>query len=318
MSLSICSIPLLSALFASCAPPLPFATGYVEGEYVLVAPVETTEIARLLVARGDHVGPGAPLAELDRATAEIALAEAQANLSRAEAELSDLRLGKRPEEIAVIEASLISARAQAAEAQRTATRLSGLADKGSATQAQRDDAATAAEIAAARVAEIEANLTVARLPARSHAIDAAEARRAAAAAERDRAAWALSKRSLTAPAAGTVHDLIRTPGEIAGPAQPVLSFLPDGAVKLRLYMPAENTAAIAVGSTLSVRCDGCPDGLSASVTYVADAPEFTPPVIYSIENRQKFVYLVEARPAEDSHGLKPGQIVDVLLPGSAE
>ncbi len=39
-----------------------------------------------------------------------------------------------------------------------------------------------------------------------------------------------------------------------------------------------------------------PPDLTARVTYVADGPEFTPPVIYSLENRQKLVYLVEARP----------------------
>ena len=98
----------------------------------------------------------------------------------------------------------------------------------------------------------------------------------------------------------------------------MLSFLPDGAVKLRLYMPAQTAAAVAVGSTLTVNCDGGPAGLAAPVTYVADAPEFTPPVIYSLENRQKVVYLVEARHVGDSMALKPGQIVDVLLPGAVE
>ena len=49
------------------------------------------------------------------------------------------------------------------------------------------------------------------------------------------------------------------------------------------------------------------------MSYVADEPEFTPPVIYSLENRQKLVYRVEARPAPDSKGLRPGQIVDVAL-----
>ena len=42
-------------------------------------------------------------------------------------------------------------------------------------------------------------------------------------------------------------------------------------------------------------------------------PEFTPPVIYSLENRQKLVYLVEARPEGDAGPLQPGQIVDVDL-----
>ena len=54
-------------------------------------------------------------------------------------------------------------------------------------------------------------------------------------------------------------------------------------------------------------------GRSATVTYVADEPEFTPPVIYSLNNRQKLVYLVEARPEGDGTMLRPGQIVDVQL-----
>ncbi|MEO8530061.1 MAG: HlyD family efflux transporter periplasmic adaptor subunit, partial [Deltaproteobacteria bacterium] len=123
------------------------------------------------------------------------------------------------------------------------------------------------------------------MPARSQTIAAADAQLKASQAALDRAVWALGKRQLTAPADGTVYDLIRLEGEIAGPTQPVLSFLPDGAVKLRLYVPATGTASIATGSVLEVRCDGCPAGLSATVTYVSDAPEFTPPVIYSLENR---------------------------------
>ena len=46
---------------------------------------------------------------------------------------------------------------------------------------------------------------------------------------------------------------------------------------------------------------------------VVPDPEFTPPVIYSLENRQKLVYLVEARPDASSSVLQPGQIVDVSL-----
>ena len=51
--------------------------------------------------------------------------------------------------------------------------------------------------------------------------------------------------------------------------------------------------------------------------YISDEPEFTPPVIYSLQNRQKLVYLIEARP-ENAGALKPGQIVDVRLPGDGK
>lgn len=313
----VCTLPLISALFAACTPPPPFATGYVEGEYVLIAPVATAQIERLAVARGDRVEAGAVLVEMERRDAEIALAEATAALAQAESQLANLREGRRPEEIRVIEATLASAGAQAEEADRAAARMRSLAERGAVTATQADDAATAATVAHARVAEAEATLAVARLPARPQEIAAAEAAVDGAKAARARAEWNLGQRRLTAPAGGTVNDVIRTPGELAGPSAPVLSFLPEGAVKLRLYVPEPSIAAIRQGSRLAVRCDGCAGGLGATVTYVSDAPEFTPPVIYSLENRQKLVFLIEARP-DDAPGLKPGQIVDVSLPGPAE
>ena len=89
-----------------------------------------------------------------------------------------------------------------------------------------------------------------------------------------------------------------------------------GAVKLRLYVPETLVSAVQPGDKLDFRCDGCLGTATATVTYVSDKVEFTPPVIYSRENRQKLVYLIEAAP-DDGSGLKPGQIVDVTLPGAA-
>ncbi|MGO4854702.1 HlyD family secretion protein [Phaeovulum sp. W22_SRMD_FR3] len=317
MTAFFCALPLAASLFTACADPAPLASGYVEGDYTLVAPVATGQITAVQVTRGDRVAAGQPLVQMETRDAAIALAGAQAALAQAQSQRADLGEGKRPEEIAVIEATLASARAQLAEALRSRDRLVSLAARGAATETQRDDAITAAEVAAARVAEVEANLTVARLPARPQAIAAAEANVAVADAAQQTAQWSLDQRALSAPAAGTIVDVIRRPGEIAGPSAPVLSLLADGAVKLRLYVPETAVSQIALGSVLRVRCDGCAPDLSAVVTYVSDAPEFTPPVIYSLENRQKLVYLIEAHPAAGSD-LNPGQIVDVLLPGAGK
>ena len=157
---------------------------------------------------------------------------------------------------------------------------------------------------------------MAQLPARPQEIAAAEATLRGAEADLDRARWTLDKRALTAPAAGVIADVIRNPGEIAGPSAPVLSLLPDGGVKLRLYVPEALISRIKIGTPLSVNCDACPQGLTAAVSYIADGPEFTPPVIYSLQNRQKLVFLIEARPDSTAAALlKPGQIVDVDLSG---
>ena len=310
----VCAIPYAALLFSACAAPPPLAVGYVEGEYVLLAPIETAQLRTVPVRRGEHVASGHTVAVLEDADARSAVAEAEAALARAEAQLADLRQARRPQEIAVLEAAVRSAEAQRREAERVLVRIEDLFERGIATQSRLDEARTAVEVAEAALNQAQANLEVARLPARAEAIRAAEHAVGQARAMLVTARWRLSERTLAAPAVGRVDDIIRFPGDMAGPAAPVISFLPDGAVKLKLYLPEPAFAALAVGDRLSVHCDGCPDGLAARVSYVSPEPEFTPPVIYSLETRQKLVYLVEARPEAGATRLKPGQIVDVSLP----
>jgi len=309
----LCSLPLAASLFSACAPAAPLAVGYVEGEYVLLAPLDTAQITDVAVRRGDRVEPGRQIAALDKGDAEIAVGQAEAALAQAEAQLADLRIGKRPEEIAVLEATVRSAKAEAQEATRVLDRIGGLYEKGIATRAQLDEATTQVEVANAAIGQAEANLEVAHLPARAETIKAAENQVKQSRGALDQAKWLLSKRDIVAPSAGRIDDVIRDPGDLAGPAAPVVSMLPDGAVKLKLYVPEPHFANVAVGALLDVRCDGCAPALTARVSYVSPSPEFTPPVIYSLETRQKLVYLVEARPEGDSKALQPGQIVDVSL-----
>lgn len=315
MTSLVCAIPLISALFSACMGDAPLAVGYVEGEYVLVAPIETAQIVEITVRRGDQIRAGQALGRLERRDAEIAVAQAEAGLARAESQLANLQEGRRPEEIASIAAALRSAKAQTAEAERVRQRRADLLKQGIATQATYDSASTAVELAEAKVAELDANLAVARLPARANEIKAARAAVDQASAVLESAEWRLSKRTLSVPLSGVVSDIIRNAGEVAGPQAPVLSVLPDGARKLRVYVPEFKLSSIQVGSLLLVHCDGCGEGMRATVSYVSSDPEFTPPVIYSLENRQKLVYLVEARPDESALALVPGQIVDVDLEG---
>ena len=309
----LCALPLAAQFLGACAPAAPLAVGYVEGDYVLLAPIEVAQVASVAVRRGDRVEAGKPIAALESDDARIEVAQAEAALAGARAQLADLQVGKRPEEIAVLEATLRSTQAQVDDADRTLTRTQDLLKRGVATQAQYDDAATQAEVARAAVGQAEANLAVGRLPARPEAIKAAENQVKQAQSTLDQARWRLSKRTLTAPAAGRIDDVVRNPGDTAGPTAPVVSMLPDGAVKLTLYVGEEKFSSVKIGTPLSVRCDGCGAGIGAHVSYVSPDPEFTPPVIYSLENRQKLVYLVEARPDSDAGPLQPGQIVDVDL-----
>ena len=313
----LCTLPLIGSLMSACLPPLPLATGYVEGEYILVAPVEIARIEQVAVRRGDAVVTGQQLVFLERRDAELALVQAQAALEQASSTLADISLGRRPEEIAVIEATVASAKAQARESTRELARQKDMLSRGVVPQASFDQAETQNAVAQANVNQLEANLAVARLPARPDAINAAAAAVAQAQAAKENAAWRLEKRTLVSASDGIVFDVILNTGEVAGPQAPVISILPKGGVKLRLYVPEKTVSQVALGTALKVSCDGC-ENITAQVSYVASGPEFTPPVIYSLENRQKLVYLVEARISDDDAGLKPGQIVNVDLSPAAQ
>ncbi|WNJ92573.1 HlyD family secretion protein [Bosea sp. 685] len=311
----ICSFSIAASL-AFCGPPTTRIAGYVEGEYVRLGPIDTARIESVAVRRGERVAPGAVVAVLQADDAQNAVAESDARLVQAKAQLANLLSGRRPEEIAVIEASAASSQAQEREADRALERRQDLFRRGVSTQADLDQAQTARDVAAANVRQSAANLAVARLPAREEEIKAAQNQVTQAQAALAQAKWRLLQRRLVAPAAGIVTDLVRYPGELAGPAAPVLTFLPDGAIKLMVYVPEALLAGTRVGTLLDIRCSGCPSGLSATVSYVAQEPEFTPPVIYSAETRQKLVYLVEARPeGAQAAKLQPGQIIDVVLRG---
>ncbi|MFC6491137.1 HlyD family secretion protein, partial [Nitratireductor sp. GCM10026969] len=151
----LCAIPFAAALFAACATPEPLAVGYVEGEYVLLAPTETGQVRSVTTRRGARVSEGETVAMMERTDAQIAVAQAEAALAEAEAQLANLKEGKRPEEIAVLEAALASAEAQAAEAERVLARTQDLNQRGIATQAELDKAQTDLTLAEARVGEAQ-------------------------------------------------------------------------------------------------------------------------------------------------------------------
>ncbi len=311
---AVCSIGFVAHMLTSCTPPARVAVGYAEGEYVYLAPLEAARITSLFVRRGELVSVGQLVATVETTDAEFLMRESEAKLGQAQAELDNLKRGKRPEEVAVIEATLKAAKAQALDAKHVLNRRSDLFKRGFSSQSELDQAQTTNDVALAKVGELSANLDVARLSARFEEIRAAENKVEQAKAGVGQARWRLSQRTITASATGKISDIIRRSGEIASSAAPIVSLLPNGAIKLKIYVPEAYLSAITVGAKIGVRCDGCRQGLSAIVSYVASEPEFTPPVIYSIESRQKLVYLIEARSEENSLStLQPGQIVDVTF-----
>lgn len=288
--------------------PAPTLSGYIEGEPLyLAAPVAGT-VRTLHVARGQEVRAGQPLFVVDPAQVRSQYDQASAEQAAARAQAQDARKGQRPVELAVFEANIAAAEAQAREAHATLRRIEPLVRQGWYAPARLDDARAAAQAADAQVRAARRQRDAAALGAREDQIRAADARVSQAAAAVEGAEARLADVAPKAPADARVEDVFFHAGEWAPAGQPILSLLPDARIKVRFFVPERELAAYRVGRTVRFSCDGCAKGLTARIEYVSPRPEFTPPVIYSREARDRLVYMVEARPAAR---LNPGQPVDV-------
>lgn len=289
-------------------------TGYVEGEPLYLASPIAGTVTAMYVARGDEVKAGGKLFVVDPQQASAAAGQAAAALAAAQAQAIDARKGQRPPEIKALEANVAAAEARAHDADLTFTRTRELAAAGVQSRQALDDARASAQTSRAQLDAARRQLDVATLGSRVDQIRAADARVREAEAALQAANARLADIAPSAPEPARVEDVFFQKGEWAPANQPILSLLPDARIYVKFFVPERSLAAYRLGATVRFSCDGCAKDLTAKVTYISPRPEFTPPVIYSRDARDRLVYEVRARPGVR---LNPGQPVDVapLEPG---
>jgi HlyD family secretion protein len=308
----------LLALFvlAGCdKPPADTVQGYIEGEYVLLASPYAGQLQKLYMRRGDRVESGKPVFALEQEAERAARLEAEERLKSAQARLENLQAGRRAPEIEALRGQRMQAKAARELSASQLKQRQRLFREGFIAQAQLDEAKSAYERDVGRVREAEAQLKNALQPlGRDAEREAAEAEIAAAKAALAQAAWRLEQKSVAAPVSGLVQDTFFVEGEWVPAGRPVASLLPPGNVKARFYVIETELNAVRIGNSIQIHCDGCGAPFAAKVTYVSSQAEYTPPVLYTREQRTKLMFLVEARPAPaDGAKLRPGQPIDVSL-----
>jgi HlyD family secretion protein len=181
------------------------------------------------------------------------------------------------------QADLNQNKASLANAQQVYDRALSLSKTGSGTQASLDSA-----LAALRVAQARVNTSQTRL----------------------------NRRRMAAPIDGVVQQIYFREGETVPAQRPVISILPPDNMKVRFFVPETELARLKIGQEVRVTCDGCAADLTAKIYFIATKAEYTPPVIYSQDERSKLVYLIQARPAIPEN-LRVGQPVSVYLAGAS-
>lgn len=248
--------------------------GYGEADYIYLAAQDAGVVGELFVREGDAVEAGARVFRLD--PERLAYGAESAGAERAAAA-----------------AAVRTAQAQATLAQRNYARSAELAERGFYSRARLDADRAALDVARAQLAQ-------------------ARRQAAAAGAETGLAEERLNDLAGAAPAAGTIEQIYHRQGEVVSPGEPIAALLPPENMKVRFFAPQDMLARLPVGARVLVSCDGCTAPLEARVSFVAREPQFTPPVIYSLDQRDKLVFLVEAR-FDAPTPIRPGMPVDVRL-----
>jgi HlyD family secretion protein len=146
-------------------------------------------------------------------------------------------------------------------------------------------------------------------------LDDAEAALRTAQARLNSAQTRLARRKVFSPVAGPVQQIYYRAGELVPAGKPIVSILPPGNLKVRFFVNEATLPKLKIGDPVGISCDGCKPGITAKITFIARTSEFTPPVIYSVDERSKLVFLIEARTTTPEM-LRVGQPVSVTLEGA--
>ncbi|MGA7459854.1 MAG: HlyD family efflux transporter periplasmic adaptor subunit [Candidatus Korobacteraceae bacterium] len=285
-----------------------------EGKFVYIASPQSGQLEHLSVARGETIAVSHPLFALDSEPEAAAERQAQQLLRVSEARLADLQTGKRPPEIDVTQAELLQSLADEKQADKILKSYETQYRAGGIPLTDLINAQAAAESSTAKVRQLRSELAVDVLPARDQQIKAQSEQVAADRAALQQAAWKLRQKEIASPREGLVFDTLYREGEWVAAGNPVVELLPPENVEVRFFVPETVVGKLAVGQSLSVRCDGCGSDTSASITFISPQSEYTPPVIYSNDNRSKLVFMVIAKPAvKEATALHPGQPLEVTL-----
>ncbi len=264
---------LLCFALAACGNNGPNSwLGYGEGEDAFISAPQPGWVSSIAVKRGDVVKKGDLLFTLDD-TQQLAMRdEAKATLAQAKAQLQQ-------------------SEAAMAYATKELHRQSKLVAAHAGAQVALDLAISSYDQTAAQIRQITAQEQLAQ-------------------ATLDNAEYQLSQRKIVAQVGGRIEDIYFRQGEYVPASTPVISLLPPENVYVRFFVPEKDFAEVKMGDKVHISCDSCAKNITATVTFIAQQEEFTPPVIFSISNREKLVFKLEAR-APGGLAIHPGQPVDV-------
>jgi HlyD family secretion protein len=274
--------------------------GRIEATELDVATKLAGRVAEISVDEGDFVSQGQVLARMDTQVLEAQLAQARAEVRRAENATATARalVAQRESEKVTAAAVVAQRQAELTAAQKRFSRTRTLVARNALPQQQLDDDRAVLQSAEAALAAARAQVLSAQAgveAAKSQVIEAQSAIEAATAST-VRLAADIDDSVLRAPRAGRVQYRIAQPGEVLGSGGRVLNMVDLVDVYMTFFLPATHAGRVILGQEARLVLDAAPQYvIPAKISYVASVAQFTPKTVETASEREKLMFRVRAR-----------------------
>lgn len=289
------AILALAGLTACSGNGGPHPSGTLEATIVDVAPLIGGRVIEIRADEGDTVSRGDTLIVLDTDLIRLErdrTAARRATIAAQRAQARDqLKLAGRRLELA----------------STTLSRVQALADQGSASRQQLDEAKAQRDIASDEVSAARNQLSV---------LQAQEEELAASLAVYARQ---LEYGTVVAPSNGTVLVRNLEDGEVAAAGATGLRIADLESLELRVYLEAPDLDRVELGQRMPVVIDAMPgEKMEGTVSWISSEAEFTPKNAQTRNARAQLVYAVKLRVANPDGRLHVGMPAEAVLPDHGE
>jgi HlyD family secretion protein len=290
------------------------ANGTIEATEVEVSSKLSGRLAQLLVKEGDQVQANQVIARLDTSEIEAEVAQQQAAVAKAEAQLKEQLAGSRLQEVEEARANLQQAEDNLKLAKDDWDRFDNLFKEGAISAQERDRAKNKIEIAQSQVKAAQERYALVRIGPRPEVIEAARHERDRAKGALHMAQVRLRDSAILAPLTGIVLTKRAEQGEVVNPGFPIVLLIDPDDLWLRVYIPESEIGLVSIGQAAAVTVDSFPNRrFEGKVIEINSKAEFTPRTVQTKKERVNLVFGVKISLDNRERLLKPGMPADTEI-----
>lgn len=293
----------------------PLYSGTIEAVRVQIVAEVAGRILSRPVDQGDQVEANTPIALIDPASYQLALAEIEAGLDGARSRRALLSTGYRTEEVQAAAREVDEAEAGVTQTEARILRIEDLVAQKIAAPDDLDVARRDRDASKARLAAARQRHSLLTRGYRHEEIDQASAEVSRLEALLGMRALDLERTTVRSPIAGTVTEKLMEAGEYARPGSPIVSVADLVHLYTWVYLSEVELGKVRLGDQVDVRIDAYPGrNFPGKIVYISTQAEFTPKNVQTVEDRVQLVFGVKVAVDNPGGELKVGIPADVALP----